>query len=89
MPEVSYEHYELAAELAAPVFAPCRLSIHSGNDNRCDRPYLMVMSKGAEDILVKFQEGIPVKVTTFPAKDDAEADDGPDSDDGNYSVIGE
>lgn len=87
VPEVITEYHELAAELAAPVFAPSRLSIHLGHDEKCDRPYLTVLSKGIEDILVKYPEGTLLKVTALPANEEGEADFAPDSDNGNFDVV--
>lgn len=87
LPETTEEYHELAAEIGAPIHAPCRLSIHRGHDEKCDRPYLFVWSKGVEDILVKFAEGTTVSVCALPANSEMEADFAPDSDDGNYDVV--
>ena len=73
LPETSEEHFELAAHLGFPVDSPSRLSIHRA-DGRCDRHYLMIMSKGVEDVLVKLKEGAVLSVTTMKADEDSEAD---------------
>lgn len=89
MPDSSSEYFELIAEVGAPINAPVRLSVHRGFDEKCDRPYLFVMSKGAEDIFVKFKEGITVTVTTLPANMEEVGDYAPDAIDGNFHVLEE
>lgn len=86
-PHTTQDYNEIVAEVAAPVFAPSRLSVHLGNDGNCERPYLTVLSKGVEDILVKFPEGTLLKVTALPANMESESDFAPDSDDGNFEAI--
>jgi len=81
------EHFELAGHIGGPVHSTCRFSIFMGHDEKCDRPYLFCMSKGVEDIIVKFgKEGMNVQVTTLPANQDSEADFAQDASDGNYQV---
>lgn len=86
MPQTREEYFELAGQLGHPVSSPVRLSSHMGHDQWCEKPYLTVMSKGIEEILLKCPEGIRIKLTTLPANADQEADDATDSG-GNYNVI--
>lgn len=78
LPETTDQHYELTANIAFPVDSPARLSIHRA-DARCDRHYLLVMSKGVEDILVKLREGLPLTLQTCRASEDTEADYAPET----------
>jgi hypothetical protein len=87
MPETREEFHEFAAELGAPVHGPSRLSVHMGHDDKCDRPYLFVMSKGVEDVLNSFPEDTLIKVKTLPANHEDAADYAADSDDGNYDAV--
>lgn len=87
MPETMEEYFELVLDLGAPIHGPTRASIHMGHDQWCDRPYLTIMSKGVEEILLKFSEGITVQAVVLPANMDGEADQGADSSEGNYEVV--
>lgn len=86
LPSDSKSHFELAAQLAAPAHSPVRLSVHLGHDEKLDKPYLFVMSKGVEDILVKYKEGLRLQVTTLPANEDDEADN-VEASQGNFEVM--
>lgn len=86
-PDTKEEFYEVAAEVGAPVHGPVRLSVHRGYDDKLDRPYLFVMSKGVEEILLDFPEGRTLEVTILPANMDGEADYALDSSDGNYEAV--
>lgn len=87
MPETIEEYHEFAAELGAPVHGPSRLSVHMGHDEKCDRPYLFIMSKGVEDILNTFPEGTLVKVSTLPANHEDAADYAQDATEGNFDAV--
>lgn len=86
LPDDSKQYFELAAVLGGPAHTPSRLSVHLGHDEKLDRPYLFVMSKGAEDILIKYKEGTNLIVTTLPANEDAEADS-VEANQGNFEVM--
>jgi len=86
-PETTEEYFELVVDLGAPVHGPVRASIHMGHDKWNERPYLTVMSKGVEEILHKFKEGITIHCTVLPANMEGEADHALDSSDGNYEVV--
>lgn len=88
VPTSQGEHYELAATIGTPVNSPVRLSIHLGHDEKCDRPYLFVMSKGVEDIIVgHIPEGRVLRVTVLPANEEDQADFAQDASDGNFEVV--
>lgn len=87
MPETIEEYFELAGDLGAPIHGTVRLSVHMGHDQWCEKPYLTVMSKGVEEVLLKFREGIMVRLETLPANMESEADSALDSSDGNYEVV--
>ena len=78
LPETSEDHYELTGFINYPVDAPSRLSIHRA-DSRNDRHYLLVMSKGAEDVLLRVKEGSLIQLQVFKASEDQEADFAPDT----------
>lgn len=88
LPETMGEYFELAGMVGAPVDSPCRFAIQRGPDEKSEKHYLFVMSKGVEDILVKYgKEGQTFKVTTFKAKEDGETDYAVDESDGNFHLI--
>jgi hypothetical protein len=87
MPETIEERSELMAEVGTPVFRPVRLSLHRGSDGVCDRPYMIVMSKGDEETLLKFPEGTTVRADTVPANMEEQMGYGSDSSEGNYDVV--
>ena len=86
VPSTQEEKYELAGVIGSPVNSPCRFSVHMGHDEKSEKPYLFVMSKGVEDIIVKMREGDLVRVTTLPANEDSEADYAQDAQ-GNFEAI--
>lgn len=73
LPDTSKEYYEIGAYIAYPVDSPCRMSIHRA-DEKSDRHYLFVMTKGVEDILVKLKEGSRISLKVMPASHDEEID---------------
>ena len=88
LPETQGEYFELAGMIAAPVDSPCRFAIMRGPDEKSERHYLFVMSKGVEDILVKYaKEGQSLNVMTFKASEDGETDFAADESDGNFHLI--
>jgi len=89
MPDTIEEHHELAAEIGAPIHGPVRLAVHRGFDKWCEKPYLLVMSKGTEDILLKFSEGTTVIVKTLSADEEEAADFSRDVSDGNFEIVQE
>lgn len=87
VPSVVTQHYELAGIIGSPINSPARFSVHMGHDERCDRPYLYLMSKGVEDIIAgMITEGRVLRVTTLPANEEDEADNAQDASDGNFLV---
>lgn len=86
LPDNPKTHFELAAQIGAPAHLPARCSVHFGHDEKFDKPYLFMMSKGVEDILVKYAEGTTIQVTTLPADQDSEADN-TEADQGSYDVM--
>lgn len=78
LPEVESEYFELGAYIGSPVDSPCRLSVHRPNE-KSDKPHLFVMTKGVEDILIKFKEDSILNVKTLPASNDSEIDFAPDT----------
>ncbi len=87
LPDQIDEHFEIAGFIRPPIDSPVRLSVFRGPDKRCERHYLMVMSKGVEDILVRLREGSEILLTTFAAHEESEADHARDTSDGNYDLI--
>ncbi len=85
-PTTQGEKHELAAYIGAPAHTPARCAVFMGHDEKCERPYLFVMSKGVEDILVKYKEGLRLIVTTLPANEDSEADN-TEASEGNFEVL--
>lgn len=73
LPEAEGQYYEITAFVSRPVDSPARLSVHR-RDEKAEQHYLFVMSKGVEDILLKFKEGSIVELTVNPASMDSEAD---------------
>lgn len=73
-PEVENEHFEFAAFLKAPINLPTRLSIHLPDRLYSKSPYLFVMSKGIEEILVNLNGRI-INIQTLKASADSEADE--------------
>lgn len=80
LPEVQSEYYELGAFISYPVDSPCRLSIHRAPDEKHDRHYLFVMTKGVEDVLVRLKEDTIIRIKTLPASADSEIDHARDTD---------
>jgi hypothetical protein len=87
VPETIEEYYELAADLGPPIHGPSRLSVHMGHDQWCDRPYLLVMSKGVEEIIQKFPEGCVMQVTTLSANEESQADHANDDTAHSFDVV--
>lgn len=87
LPDQAGEHYELSGYVKPPIDSPCRFAIFRGPDKRSQNHYLLVMSKGVEDILVRLREGSSILVETFAAFEEAEADFARDTSDGNYDLI--
>lgn len=85
LPETEGEYYEVSAFISMPVDSPARLSVHR-RDQKCTTHYLFVMSKGVEDILLKFKEGTTINVQINPASQDAEADFAKDAEH-NFEVM--
>jgi len=85
LPDTSDEYHEVTAFIAHPVDAPVRLSVHR-SDNRSNRHYLTVMSKGAEDVLLKMREGQSISIQVLKASEDSEADFAPDTE-YNFEVL--
>ena len=80
VPQTQKEHFELAVVMGSLINSFARVSVHLGHDEKCDRPYLFMMTYGVEEIIHKFgKEGQILQVTTLPANEDAEADNAPDS----------
>lgn len=74
MPDTIEQWHEVTGFFPPPVMSPSRFSVHRGRDGKVDRPYLTVMSKGVEDILLNFKEGQRFLINIFKASEDAEAD---------------
>jgi hypothetical protein len=73
LPDTMGAAHELASFVSYPVDSPCRLACMRADD-RSDRHYLMVMTKGVEDVMVRLREGSIINVETMAASDDSEAD---------------
>ncbi len=87
VPDTVEQHFELTGVIGHPVHSPCRFSVHRGHDGRSDRPYLFVMTKGVEDLIVRYKkEGDEMNVVTMPANEDSEADY-VEASDGNFRVV--
>jgi hypothetical protein len=87
LPEDQGQHYELVGMIAPPIDSPCRLSIHRGPDEKSERHYLFVMSKGVEDIILKYaKEGETLKVQILPESQEEIVDQARDTD-GDYDLI--
>jgi hypothetical protein len=87
LPEDQGQHYELVGMIAPPIDSPCRLSIHRGPDEKSERHYLFVMSKGVEDIILKYaKEGDTLKVQILPESEEEIVDQARDTD-GDYDLI--
>lgn len=86
VPDTVSEHFELTAYIKGPVHSAVRLAVFRGHDGKFDRPYVFIMTKAVEDILVKFKEGTPLLFVTNAANEDAEADN-VDVSDGNFDHV--
>lgn len=88
LPETQTEYFELAGFLSAPVDSPCRFAIFRGPDEKSEKHYLFVMTKGVEDVIVKYvKEGTILNLETFKAAEDGETDHAIDVSEGNYDLI--
>jgi hypothetical protein len=87
LPDTIGEYFEVPLFIKVPVDSPCRVAIFRGPDQRSERHYLLVMTKGVEDILVKLKEGARFNVQSLPASEEGEIDHAIDSDSGNYDLI--
>ncbi len=85
LPDTVGEHYEIASFISMPVDSPCRLAICRGPDQRSERHYLFVMSKGVEEHLLKMKEGSTIAVETLKASEEEETDHAVE-DSGSYEV---
>lgn len=85
LPETTQDYYEVSSFISSPVDSPSRLSIHRA-DERCEKHYLVVMSKGVEDILVRLREGTTINIQVLKASEDSEADFAPDTE-YNFEVV--
>ena len=85
LPDTAEDYYEMSSFVSSPVDSPSRLSVHR-SDARCERHYLLVMSKGVEDILLKMREGTLINVQVLKASEDNEADFAPDTE-YNFEVL--
>lgn len=87
LPTEKQEYFELAAFIASPINSPCKLSIHKGPDEKSEKPYLFVMSKGIEEALIKYKcNGKVLDLTILPESEEMVADEATDSD-GDFDLI--
>ena len=70
LPDTTKDYYEMSSFISSPVDSPSRLSVHRA-DQRCEKHYLVVMSKGVEDILIKMKEGTTLSVQVLKASEDS------------------
>lgn len=86
LPETREEYFELAGQLASPINSNVRLSIHLGMNDFNTGPYLFVMSKGVEELMIEHKlEGKTFNLKIFPDNLEDQADFATDSN-GSYSV---
>lgn len=87
LPEVSEEFFELTAIIKTGVQSFARLAILRRKQGICDRPYLMIMSKGvAEDFIHYRMEGRRIELVIQPESCDELADKAKDSS-GDFDLI--
>ena len=87
MPDTWGEYFELATIIPSPIDSPCRMSIHRGTDEKSAQPYLTVMSKGVEDVIIRCKkEGDVLEVQVLGEDQDEVMDQMKDSD-GSYDLI--
>lgn len=82
----SDNYYEVGIFVRGRVMSPARAAMFRGPDKRSDKHYLLTMSKGVEELLVKLKDGSRIEVDVLAESDDDELDQMKDSD-GSYELI--
>lgn len=91
LPETRKEHSEVGMFLKGPIYSPCRGAIMRANEF-CDRPHIVVMSKGVEEEILKLMNSSllttksRIKCTIYSQKDENMSDGAKDSS-GDYDVV--
>lgn len=87
LPDSREEYFELASIMSPPIDSPCRLSVHRGPDDKSEKHYLFVMSKGVEEIILEhIKEGAIIPLKILPEGAEEILDHAVDSH-GNYQLI--
>jgi hypothetical protein len=87
LPDTKEEYHELTGLIGSPVNSACKLSIHRGPDEKSEKHYLFVMSKGVEEELIKYeQEGKTLELTILPESEEMVGDEAKDSS-GDFDLI--